>query len=144
MLDHTGISENLFKADIRVTVLVKKCSGAIVCWYDIEVSVCLHYVLFLLLCTIHMQAKRCQEFAIDDDTPQYPGSKSVFTEKLDFLKPDEYDGIPVYRVMSRDGEVIDPDQDPGLDKDMVVKMYKTMTTLNTMDKILYESQRQVN
>ena len=93
-----------------------------------------------------MQAKRCQEFAIDDDTPQYPGSnlKTVFTEKLNFLKPDEYDGIPVYRVMSRDGEVIDPDQDPGLDKDMVVKMYKTMTTLNTMDKILYESQRQVN
>jgi len=29
-----------------------------------------------------------------------------------------------------------------LDKDTVVKMYRDMTLLNTMDKILYESQRQ--
>lgn len=79
---------------------------------------------------------------MEDDKPQFPGSRSVFTEKLSFLEPDTYDGIPVYRVMSRDGEVIDPQQDPGLDKDVVMKMYKTMTTLNTMDKILYESQRQ--
>ncbi|XP_071490754.1 2-oxoisovalerate dehydrogenase subunit alpha, mitochondrial-like [Diadema antillarum] len=91
---------------------------------------------------LHYSATRCQEFAVDDDKPRFPGSKSVFTEKLSFLQPDTYDGIPVYRVMNRDGEVIDPEEDPGLDKDTVVKMYKTMTTLNTMDKILYESQRQ--
>ena len=29
-----------------------------------------------------------------------------------------------------------------LDKDFVLKMYKDMTLLNTMDRILYESQRQ--
>ena len=29
-----------------------------------------------------------------------------------------------------------------LDKDTVVKMYHCMTLLNTMDRILYESQRQ--
>lgn len=29
-----------------------------------------------------------------------------------------------------------------LSKEMVVKMYKDMTLLNTMDRILYESQRQ--
>ncbi|XP_063958742.1 2-oxoisovalerate dehydrogenase subunit alpha, mitochondrial-like [Lytechinus pictus] len=92
--------------------------------------------------SIYYSATRLQEFAVDDDKPQFPGSKSVFSEKLEFLKPDEYDGIPVYRVMNRDGEVIDPEQDPGLDKETVTKMYKTMTTLNTMDKILYESQRQ--
>lgn len=78
----------------------------------------------------------------DEDRPQFPGSKSTFTEKLEFLQPDSYDGIPVYRVMNRNGQVIDPTQDPGLDKDTIVKMYKTMTLLNTMDKILYESQRQ--
>jgi len=31
---------------------------------------------------------------------------------------------------------------PQLDKDTVTKMYRDMTLLNTMDKILYESQRQ--
>ena len=29
-----------------------------------------------------------------------------------------------------------------LDKDTVIKMYHAMTLLNTMDRILYESQRQ--
>ncbi|XP_071832661.1 2-oxoisovalerate dehydrogenase subunit alpha, mitochondrial-like [Apostichopus japonicus] len=78
----------------------------------------------------------------DDDKSQFPGSKSTFTEKLEFLQPDLYDGIPVYRVMDRNGDVIVPSQDPGLDQETIVKMYKTMTLLNTVDKILYESQRQ--
>ena len=33
-------------------------------------------------------------------------------------------------------------QDPNLDNDELLRMYKAMTMLNTMDKILYESQRQ--
>lgn len=45
--------------------------------------------------------------------------------------------------MDRNGDVIVPSQDPGLDQETIVKMYKTMTLLNTVDKILYESQRQV-
>ena len=32
---------------------------------------------------------------------------------------------------------------PQLPKEVVLKLYKTMTLLNTMDRILYESQRQV-
>lgn len=32
---------------------------------------------------------------------------------------------------------------PQLPKELVLKLYKTMTLLNTMDRILYESQRQV-
>ncbi len=31
-----------------------------------------------------------------------------------FLQPDVYNGIPIYRVMDRDGTVLDPSQDPGL------------------------------
>ena len=61
---------------------------------------------------------------------------------MDFLRPDQYDGIPIYRVTDMDGDVIHPEQDPGLDDDHMVHMYKSMTLLNTMDKILYESQRQ--
>merc|ERR1712076_205003 len=44
--------------------------------------------------------------------------------------------------MDNEGGVIHPEQDPGLDDDHLIHMYKSMTLLNTMDKILYESQRQ--
>ena len=44
--------------------------------------------------------------------------------------------------MDNEGSVIHPDQDPNLNEDQLVHMYKSMTLLNTMDKILYESQRQ--
>jgi len=43
------------------------------------------------------------------DDPQkghnYPGSKGEFTEKLNFLTPTEYNGIPVYRVLNQEGQV---------------------------------------
>ena len=44
--------------------------------------------------------------------------------------------------MDNEGSVIHPEQDPDLGEDKLVHMYKSMTLLNTMDKILYESQRQ--
>lgn len=56
---------------------------------------------------------------LGDDRPLFPGSRSTFTEKLEFVEPDIYDGIPVYRVMDKKGNVIDPSQDPGV-SDLVV------------------------
>ncbi|XP_069500490.1 2-oxoisovalerate dehydrogenase subunit alpha, mitochondrial isoform X2 [Ambystoma mexicanum] len=44
--------------------------------------------------------------------------------------------------MDRQGQIINPDEDPQLTKEQVLKFYHTMTLLNTMDRILYESQRQ--
>lgn len=79
---------------------------------------------------------------LDQDRPNFPGSRSNWTEKLDFIQPDLYDGIPVYRVMNGKGEIIDPSHDPNLDDATLVKMYQKMTLLNTMDRIMYESQRQ--
>ena len=85
----------------------------------------------------------CQRFIHDDPKASlFPGAKAAYTESMDFLKPDEYDGIPIYRVMDNEGLVIHPEQDPDLGQDKLVHMYKSMTLLNTMDKILYESQRQ--
>jgi len=47
-----------------------------------------------------------------DERPQFPGSRSQWIDKLEFIRPDLYDGIPVYRVMDRKGKVIDASQDP--------------------------------
>ena len=48
----------------------------------------------------------------EEERPLFPGSRSKFTEKLEFVEPDIYDGIPVYRVMDKKGSIIDPSQDP--------------------------------
>lgn len=44
--------------------------------------------------------------------------------------------------MNRDGVIEDSSQDPQLSQEIVVKMFRDMVLLDTMDRILYESQRQ--
>ncbi|KAH1181047.1 hypothetical protein KIL84_001981 [Mauremys mutica] len=83
-----------------------------------------------------------QEFTSLEEKPQFPGASADFVDKLDFIQPNVISGIPIYRVMDRQGQIINPDEDPQLSQEQVLKFYKTMTLLNTMDRILYESQRQ--
>ncbi|RMC22979.1 hypothetical protein DUI87_00006 [Hirundo rustica rustica] len=77
-----------------------------------------------------------------EERPQFPGASAEFAERLEFIQPQVLAGIPVYRVMDRQGQVLRPSEDPQLPKEQVLKLYRTMTLLNTMDRILYESQRQ--
>lgn len=44
--------------------------------------------------------------------------------------------------MDRQGNIINTSEDPKLSDEVIIKMYKDMTLLNVIDKILYESQRQ--
>lgn len=44
--------------------------------------------------------------------------------------------------MDRNGVIEEKSQDPNLSREVVEKMFRNMVLLNTMDKILYESQRQ--
>lgn len=70
------------------------------------------------------------------------------------------EGVSLYRVMDRQGELLDPKEDPNVRKNVqteylllivlrqlpdetLVKMHRTMMLLNTVDKILYDAQRQV-
>lgn len=43
--------------------------------------------------------------------------------------------------MDNDGNILDSTQDPKLSREIVTKMFRDMVLLNTLDKILYESQR---
>ena len=47
-----------------------------------------------------------------------------------------------YRVLDDHGHLMDPSNEPAVEKATAVEMYKTMIRLNVMDSILYESQRQ--
>ncbi|XP_052870051.1 2-oxoisovalerate dehydrogenase subunit alpha, mitochondrial [Anopheles cruzii] len=74
---------------------------------------------------------------------RFPGADQatfVTTPKLSL--PESIEPIPIYRVMNNEGVIDDASQDPNLDQATVRKMFRDMVLLNTMDKILYESQRQ--
>jgi len=48
----------------------------------------------------------------------------------------------VYRVLGIDGDVKEASEVPQLSEEEIVSMYKTMVTINQMDRVLYDSQRQ--
>ena len=50
----------------------------------------------------------------DEQAPQFPGSdyKPGWTTKAEFILPEEREGIPVYRVLKDDGDIVDGAVDP--------------------------------
>ena len=55
----------------------------------------------------------------------FPGAKARYTEALSFLTPSsKTEGIPVYRVMDKKGDIILPESDPNLPDEQLLKMYK--------------------
>jgi 2-oxoisovalerate dehydrogenase E1 component alpha subunit len=90
---------------------------------------------------------------------QFPGAVagSTYTEELCFIRsganrnvgsPSTHvlttltPTIPTYRVMDANGVVLDAAHDPQLPQETCLKIYRDMLTLNTMDTILYDAQRQ--
>lgn len=71
----------------------------------------------------------------------FPGASAPYVTEMKFLNETSYDPIPIYRVMDNNGQIIDSREDPNLDKETLLHMYKTMVQISQMDKILYESQR---
>lgn len=78
---------------------------------------------------------------LSTEGPLFPGAVTKWTDKLDFTEPSN-SPIPVYRVLDRKGQIVDSSQEPKLSMEILIKMYKDMSLLNILDKILYESQRQ--
>lgn len=78
----------------------------------------------------------------EEESAKFPGAKANYTHSLELVPPESREPFPVYRVMDREGQILNTSEEPKLDQEFVQKMYKDMTMLNTMDRILYESQRQ--
>ncbi|XP_067640970.1 2-oxoisovalerate dehydrogenase subunit alpha, mitochondrial [Eurosta solidaginis] len=85
---------------------------------------------------------RCSSAVSADHPSQFPGAKASFVLKPKLTLHTDYEPLPIYRVMDNEGYIADESQDPQLSKDVLQKMFNDMVLLNTMDKILYESQRQ--
>ncbi|KAK6746088.1 hypothetical protein RB195_012291 [Necator americanus] len=83
------------------------------------------------------------DFTLKEFSEKYLGyRKAAFTEKLEIIDPSAEPALPIYRVTDMQGNIIDHSQDPNLDKETSLKIYRDMTQLNVMDRILYDSQRQ--
>ncbi|KAH9636280.1 hypothetical protein HF086_009476 [Spodoptera exigua] len=82
------------------------------------------------------------EVAQNTKHAEFPGAKAPYVTEMKFLNESSYDPIPIYRVLDNSGSVLESREEPNIDKDELVNMYKTMVQLTQMDKILYESQRQ--
>ncbi|KAL0275457.1 UNVERIFIED_CONTAM: hypothetical protein PYX00_003296 [Menopon gallinae] len=81
--------------------------------------------------------------AAGDKLIPVPVSDDFYTEKLNLITPEDTGNIQAYRIMSLDGtHVSDTSVTESIPKEKIMKMYQDMVTLNVMDNILYESQRQ--
>ncbi|KAJ1941850.1 hypothetical protein EC988_006653, partial [Linderina pennispora] len=71
----------------------------------------------------------------------FPGAlDSTYSHELKFVS--NVESIPTYQVMDNDGKVLDTAHEPQMSREDARTMYKNMLTLNAMDSVLYEAQRQ--
>ncbi|KAJ9235774.1 hypothetical protein DTO169E5_5937 [Paecilomyces variotii] len=78
------------------------------------------------------------------DHVRFPGAvDSKFTTEMSFSRPSNMPAMPTYRVMDSDGTIVDENHAPtDVSDDEVISWYKNMLTVNIMDLIMFEAQRQ--
>ena len=62
-----------------------------------------------------------------EERPQFPGSRSEWTQELKFIDPTNYEGIPVYRVVDKNGNIFARDLKSlheKFDKEFLQKLYR--------------------
>ncbi|XP_012571983.1 2-oxoisovalerate dehydrogenase subunit alpha 2, mitochondrial [Cicer arietinum] len=78
----------------------------------------------------------------DQHVIDFPGGNVKFIPEMRFIPESSQDRIPCYRVLDHNGEQIFGTDFVQVSEDVAVKMYSNMVTLQTMDNIFYEAQRQ--
>ncbi|XP_021899858.1 2-oxoisovalerate dehydrogenase subunit alpha 2, mitochondrial [Carica papaya] len=72
----------------------------------------------------------------------FPGGKVVFTPDMSFIPESPEERAHCYRVLDENGQPVKHSNFVPVSKEIAVKMYSDMVTLQTMDTIFYEAQRQ--
>ncbi|XP_071689943.1 2-oxoisovalerate dehydrogenase subunit alpha 2, mitochondrial-like isoform X2 [Rutidosis leptorrhynchoides] len=72
----------------------------------------------------------------------FPGGKVKFTPKLTFASGATKERVHCYRVLDDNGQMLTDSDSLGINKELAVKLYTNMLTLEVMDTIFYEAQRQ--
>lgn len=77
-----------------------------------------------------------------DQAVDFPGGKVSFVAEMNFLPDSQRERINCYRVLDDDGRTISGSRFQEVSKEVALKMYMEMVTLQIMDTIFYEAQRQ--
>ncbi|XVF39193.1 hypothetical protein PTKIN_Ptkin01aG0015900 [Pterospermum kingtungense] len=78
----------------------------------------------------------------DDQALDFPGGKVTYTSEIKFISGSSVKRIPCYRVLNDDGKLVKGSAFEQVNKELAVKMYSRMVTLQMMDTLFYEAQRQ--
>uniref|UniRef100_A0A2N9J810 3-methyl-2-oxobutanoate dehydrogenase (2-methylpropanoyl-transferring) n=1 Tax=Fagus sylvatica TaxID=28930 RepID=A0A2N9J810_FAGSY len=78
----------------------------------------------------------------DNKVLDFPGGKVRFSPKMRFISESPEERTPCYRVLDDNGQLILGSSSVQVGEELAVKMYTDMITLQTMDTIFYEAQRQ--
>lgn len=95
-------------------------------------SLCENILLFLNNACICQSVQLQQPFDSSLDKPQFPGASAEFVDNLEFIQPNVISGIPIYRVMDRQGNIINPSQDPQVRSDCTTMVTQTHSHLKLM------------
>lgn len=82
-----------------------------------------------------------KQYSTGSSEPHFLGINNNFTNSIQFINKENYESIPIYRILESSQKAKLP-EDEKLNEKYLEKMYRDMVTLNVMDKIMYESQRQ--
>ncbi|KAF0888146.1 hypothetical protein E2562_010844 [Oryza meyeriana var. granulata] len=77
-----------------------------------------------------------------DQAVDFPGGKVSFVAEMNFLPESQKERINCYRVLDDDGRTISGSRFQEVSKELALKMYSEMVTLQVMDTIFFEAQRQ--
>ncbi|PWZ43536.1 2-oxoisovalerate dehydrogenase subunit alpha 2, mitochondrial [Zea mays] len=78
----------------------------------------------------------------DQQAVDFPGGKVSFVAEMNFLPESTRERINCYRVLDDDGRTISGSRFQEVSRELALKMYSEMVTLQIMDTIFYEAQRQ--
>ncbi|KAK1300549.1 hypothetical protein QJS10_CPB13g01010 [Acorus calamus] len=77
-----------------------------------------------------------------DQVLDFPGGRVALSPEMRFLPKSAEERISCYRVLDDSGQLIDGSTFKDISKELAIKMYSQMVTLQVMDTIFYEAQRQ--
>lgn len=79
---------------------------------------------------------------VNSQVLDFPGGKVRFSPELRFISESPEERAHCYRVLDDDGLIITGSNYVQVDEEKALKMYSDMVTLQVMDTIFYEAQRQ--
>ncbi|XP_009757208.1 2-oxoisovalerate dehydrogenase subunit alpha 1, mitochondrial isoform X1 [Nicotiana tabacum] len=92
--------------------------------------------------TLYYEEDNHHQIIDENQVMDFPGGQLPITPQMKFIAESSEKRLPCYRVLDDDGYPIPGSIFEEVSKELAVKMYSSMVTLQVMDTIFYEAQRQ--